>query len=55
MNWLLIQLCVLLATFLFAYVIISEAKNFFSDYKNTFQEAADVNMTDMFMFVEELL
>jgi len=52
MYWLLTQLCVMLSGFLLAYVIVNQAKHFFGDYKSTFQEAADVNMSDMFMFID---
>jgi len=51
-TWLLVQALVLLSVFLFVYVVMSQVQVFFSDYKNTFQEAADVNMSDMFMFIE---
>jgi tight adherence protein B len=42
----------LLSTILFSYVVISSAKKFFIDYRQTFQDSADVNMADMFMFIE---
>ncbi|MBF0265288.1 MAG: type II secretion system F family protein [Gammaproteobacteria bacterium] len=51
-SWLSIQILVLLSVSILVYVIMSQIQVFFADYKNTFQEAADVNMSDMFMFVE---
>ncbi len=50
--WMLILFFTLLSSMLFAYVVISSMRQFFSEYRQTFQESADVNMADMFMFIE---
>ncbi len=51
-TWMLILFFTLLSSMLFAYVVISSMRQFFSEYRQTFQESADVNMADMFMFIE---
>ncbi len=52
MIWILALVCGSFSAMLLAYVVISHFKQFFGEYKNTFEESADMNMADMFMFIE---
>ncbi len=52
MVWIIALSCSAISAMLLTYVIISSFGRFFRDYKSTFEESADVNMTDMFMFIE---
>ncbi|MCP3850581.1 MAG: secretion system protein F [Gammaproteobacteria bacterium] len=50
--WSLTIACTLISTLLFFYVVTTSSVRYFKDYRSTFQEAADVNMADMFMFID---
>ncbi|MCW8928693.1 MAG: type II secretion system F family protein [Gammaproteobacteria bacterium] len=52
MIWTLTLACTLISALLFIYVVITSSTRFFKEYRSTFQEAADVNMADMFMFID---
>ena len=52
MIWILALVCSSISAMLFAYVTISRSRQYFDEYKSTFEESADMNMADMFMFID---
>ena len=50
--YIFIPMLFFISVFLFAYVMVTRGTSFWGEYEAVFKDTADVNMSDMFLFVD---